>query len=108
MPGFDLKTTEFYILTRSFQHDFRHEAREFESIVVRVKVASLNRKFVTLAHELFTENHGILGSGEQSLMFADAKDFHLLDIPRSVIAAFSPYLPKSSPYAVTGDKVGRT
>ena len=106
MPDFDLKTTNFYVLTRSFNHEFRHEAREFEQIVVRVKIASHNRKFVTLAHELFAEEYGILGSGEQSLMFADAKDFHLLDIPRAIVQGFAPYWPKSSPHAMTDDAAG--
>ncbi|WP_204324907.1 hypothetical protein, partial [Morganella morganii] len=47
MPKFDLKTTDFYVLTKSFTHDFRREAVEFEPITVKIKIANHNRKFVT-------------------------------------------------------------
>ncbi|MBX9934467.1 MAG: acyl-CoA thioesterase, partial [Methylobacterium sp.] len=73
MPQFDLKTTSFYVLTKSFTHDFRREAGEFEPITVRLKIASHNRKFVVLAHEIYSRNHGLLGRGEQSLMFVDMR-----------------------------------
>ena len=47
MPDFDLKTTKFYILTRSFEHKFVRESREFDTITVKIKVADFNRKFCT-------------------------------------------------------------
>lgn len=101
MPNFDLKSTEFYVLTKSFQHDFRREAAEFEPITVRVRIASHNRKFVTLAHEIHSEINGLLGRGEQSLMFVDTVQYRPLDIPRTIIEGFLPYWPKTSPHATS-------
>lgn len=103
MPDFDLADTSFYVLTRSFQHDFRREAQEFEPILVRIRIASHNRKFVTLEHEIHSENHGLLGRGTQSLMFVDTKDYRPLDIPGSIIRGFLPYWPKGS--SIT-DRIG--
>jgi YbgC/YbaW family acyl-CoA thioester hydrolase len=100
MPNFDLKNTDFYVLTRSISHDFRRETREFDAVTIRVKIAGHNRKFVTLAHEIHSETHGLLGRGEQSLMFVDTANFHPLDIPRSIVEGFLPYWPKGSPLAV--------
>ncbi|MGU3546172.1 thioesterase family protein [Methylobacterium sp. A52T] len=100
MPDFDLKSTDFYILTKSFQHDFRREAMEFEPVTVRISIASHNRKFVTLAHEIHSEVNGLLGRGEQSLMFVDTVHYRPLDIPRAIIEGFLPYWPKTSPHAV--------
>lgn len=102
MPDFDLKSTDFYILTKSFQHDFRREAMEFEPVTVRISIASHNRKFVTLAHEIHSEVNGLLGRGEQSLMFVDTVHYRPLDIPRAIIEGFLPYWPKTSPHAVAG------
>ena len=104
MPGFDLDRTEFYVLTRSIHHDFRREAREFDPVTVRIRIASHNRKFVTLAHEIQSESHGLLGRGEQSLMFVDTENFHPLDIPRSIVEGFLPYWPKGSPLAIEGER----
>ncbi|UGB27552.1 thioesterase family protein [Methylorubrum sp. B1-46] len=101
MPDFDLKSTDFYVLTKSFQHDFRREAAEFEPITVRVRIASHNRKFVTLAHEIHSGINGLLGRGEQSLMFVDTVQYRPLDIPRTIIEGFLPYWPKSSPHAAS-------
>lgn len=98
MPRFDLKTTNYFVLTRSFQHDFRREAREFERISVRIRIARNNRKFVTLAHEIYSEVNGLLGRGEQSLMFVDSVTFRPLDVPRAIIEGFLPYFPKSSSF----------
>ncbi|GBU20005.1 hypothetical protein AwMethylo_42200 [Methylobacterium sp.] len=100
MPKFDLKTTDFYVLTKSFTHDFRREAVEFEPITVKIKIANHNRKFVTLAHEIHSDLHGLLGRGEQSLMFVDTVHYRPLDIPRSIVEGFLPYWPKTSPHAV--------
>lgn len=105
MPRFDLKTTDFYVLTKSFTHDFRREAGEFEPITVRLKIASHNRKFVTLAHEIHSKNYGLLGRGEQSLMFVDTQHNRPLDIPRAIVEGFLPYWPKTSPHAVEGPLV---
>jgi YbgC/YbaW family acyl-CoA thioester hydrolase len=104
MPGFDLDQTDFYVLTRSIHHDFRREAREFDPVTVRIRIASHNRKFVTLVHEIHSEAHGLLGRGDQSLMFVDTENFHPLDIPRSIVEGFLPYWPKGSPLALEGDR----
>lgn len=92
MPDFDLKTTKFFILTRSFEHKFVREAREFDVITVKIRVADFNRKFCTLEHQIFGSDNELLGKGKQSLLFVNAKDYSLLDIPGEVHRAFMPYL----------------
>ncbi|MBY0258350.1 MAG: acyl-CoA thioesterase [Methylobacterium sp.] len=113
VPHFDLAKTDYYILTRSFTHDFRREAREFDPVTVRIRVAAHNRKFVTLEHEIHSDTHGLLGRGEQSLMFVDPQTYRPLDIPRVVLEGFFPYLPETSAYvarrraaATTGPALG--
>jgi acyl-CoA thioesterase FadM len=91
MPDFDLKTTSFYILTRSFEHKFVREAREFDVITVKIRVADFNRKFCTLEHQVFGTENELLGKGRQSLLFVSSKDYSLLDIPSEVYTAFIPY-----------------
>ena len=92
MPDFDLKTTKFYILTRSFEHKFVRETREFDTITVKIKVAEANRKFCTLEHQIFGSEGQLLGKGKQSLLFVSSKDYGLLDIPPEVYSAFMKYL----------------
>ncbi len=92
MPDFDLKTTRFFILTRSFEHKFVREAREFDTITVKIRVADFNRKFCTLEHQIFGSEGQLLGKGQQSLLFVSSKDYSLLDIPPEVHKAFLPYL----------------
>lgn len=92
MPDFDLKTTKFYILTRSFEHKFVREAREFDTITVKIRVADFNRKFCTLEHQIFGSENELLGKGKQSLLFVASKDYSLVDIPSEVYTAFMKYL----------------
>lgn len=92
MPGFDLKTTKFFILTRSFEHKFVRETREFDTITVKIKVADANRKFCTLEHQIFGAEGQLLGKGKQSLLFVSSKDYGLLDIPPEVYTSFIKYL----------------
>ena len=92
MPDFDLKTTKFYILTRSFEHKFVREARAFDVITVKIRVADFNRKFCTLEHQVFGSENELLGKGKQSLLFVSSKDYSLLDIPGEVYTAFMPHL----------------
>ena len=92
MPDFDLKTTKFFILTRSFEHKFVREAREFDTITVKIRVADFNRKFCTLEHQIFGADNQLLGKGQQSLLFVSSKDYSLLDIPPEMHKAFMPYL----------------
>jgi acyl-CoA thioesterase FadM len=92
MPDFDLKTTKFYILTRSFEHKFVREAREFDTITVKIKVADFNRKFCTLEHQIFGSGNELLGKGKQSLLFVSSRDYSLLDIPPEVYTAFMKYI----------------
>jgi acyl-CoA thioesterase FadM len=92
MPDFDLKTTRFFILTRSYEHKFVREAREFDVITVKIRVADFNRKFCTLEHQIFGSDNELLGKGKQSLLFVSSKDYSLLDIPGEVYSAFMPYV----------------
>ncbi|MBK1881299.1 acyl-CoA thioesterase [Luteolibacter pohnpeiensis] len=92
MPDFDLKTTKFYILTRSFEHKFVRESREFDTITVKIRVAETNRKFCTLEHQIFGSENQLLGKGKQSLLFVSSKDYSLLDIPSEVYTSFMPYI----------------
>lgn len=88
MPKFNLKNTPYYILTRSFEHKFVRETREFETVTVRIRVASYNRKFVTLEHEIHDSESNLLGKGTQSLLFVSSSDYKMLDIPQDIVTAF--------------------
>lgn len=92
MPDFDLKNTRFFILTRSFEHKFVREAREFDTITVKIRVSDFNRKFSWLEHQIFGSNNELLGKGKQSLLFVSSKDYSLMDIPPEVHAAFMPHI----------------
>lgn len=91
MPKFNLKNTPFYILTRSFEHKFVRETREFETVSVRIRIASYNRKFVTLEHEVYDSAQQLLGHGKQSLLFVSSVDYKLIDMPGEITAAFMAY-----------------
>ncbi len=91
MPKFNLKNTTFYILTRSFEHKFVRETREFETVSVRIRIASYNRKFVHLEHEIYDASNQLLGKGQQSLLFVSSSDYKMIDVPDEVLAAFLPY-----------------
>ncbi|OHE75034.1 MAG: hypothetical protein A3F67_01515 [Verrucomicrobia bacterium RIFCSPHIGHO2_12_FULL_41_10] len=88
MPKFNLRETPYYILTRSFEHKFVRETREFETVSVRIRVAGYNRKFVTLEHEIIDSNGNLLGKGSQGLLFVSSSDYKMLDIPQDVVTAF--------------------
>jgi acyl-CoA thioesterase FadM len=103
MPGFEVKVSPWLILTRSINHKFIREAREFDAIRVRLRFAKYNRKFVDIEHEIWGSGDVMLGRGEQTLMFVDAQTYALLDIPPEVYAAFIGYaqhLPGGSPAPV--------
>jgi acyl-CoA thioesterase FadM len=91
MPKFDLKNTPFFILTRSFEHKFVRETREFETVSVRIRIANYNRKFVTLEHEVYDTAQKLLGHGKQSLLFVSSADYKLIDLPAEVATAFMTY-----------------
>ena len=91
LPKFNLKTTPYYILTRSFEHKFMRETREFERVSVKIKVGEYNRKFVTLEHQIFDSAGNQLGKGKQQLIFVSSGDYKLLDIPDEVYEAFVAY-----------------
>ncbi|CAN5254925.1 hypothetical protein BH09SUM1_BH09SUM1_18560 [soil metagenome] len=97
MPGFDLKKTSFFILTRSFEHKFNQESREFDFVTIKVRIESFNRKFSTLEHEIFNQNKQLLGKGKQVLMFVDAKSYQLIDLPTEMKTAFLPHVWGDSP-----------
>ena len=91
MPKFNLKDTPFYILTRSFEHKFVRETREFETVSVRIRIGGYNRKFVTLEHEIYDSQNQLLGKGQQSLLFVSSADYKMIDVPPEVHSAFLPY-----------------
>ncbi len=91
MPKFNLKNTPFYILTRSFEHKFVRETREFETVSVRIRIAGYNRKFVTLEHEIYDSTNQLLGKGQQSLLFVSSTDYKMIDVPPEVHTAFLPF-----------------
>jgi acyl-CoA thioesterase FadM len=88
MPKFNLKSTPFFILTRSFEHKFVRETREFETVSVKIRVASYNRKFATLEHEIFDSAGHMLGRGKQTLLFVSSSDYKMIDIPPDIHTAF--------------------
>lgn len=92
MPDFDLRDTKFYILTRQFEHKFNVEAREFDLITVKIRVASFNRKFATLEHQIFNQAKTLLGKGKQVLLFVNSKDYGIIDLPAEVQRAFLPHI----------------
>ena len=92
MPKFNLKNTPFYILTRSFEHKFIRETKEFETVVVRIRISGYNRKFVTLEHEISDSQNHLLGKGQQSLLFVSSSDYKMIDVPPEVHTAFLPYV----------------
>ena len=91
LPHFNLKTTPYYILTRSFEHKFMRETREFEEVEIRIRVSEFNRKFATLEHEIYDSQQHLLGKGEQTLMFVSSSDYKLIDIPPQVLEGFLPH-----------------
>jgi acyl-CoA thioesterase FadM len=91
MPRFNLKDTPFYILTRSFDHKFVRETKEFETVSVKIRIAGHNRKFVTLEHEIYDSTGSLLGKGSQSLLFVSSSDYKMLDIPSDVMTSFLAY-----------------
>jgi acyl-CoA thioesterase FadM len=92
VPNFDLKTTGFFILTRDFYHKFMRETREFEAVLVRIRVGKYNRKFVTLEHEVRGADGNLLGKGTQQLMFVDVASYGLIDVPVEMLQGFVPYV----------------
>jgi YbgC/YbaW family acyl-CoA thioester hydrolase len=91
MPDFDLETTDFLILTRSFNHKYLREIKEFESVSIHLRIKDYNRKFVTIEHKILNKDKQLIGKGDQSLMFVDAKTYALIDIPNQVMEAHLPF-----------------
>jgi acyl-CoA thioesterase FadM len=91
LPKFNLKTSAYYILTRSFEHKFVRETREFEQVSVKIRIAKYNRKFATLEHQIFDSSNNLLGKGEQSLMFVSSSDYNLIDMPQEISSTFFTY-----------------
>jgi acyl-CoA thioesterase FadM len=91
LPRFNVKETPFYILTRSFEHKFVRETREFEKVTVRLRISDWNRKFVTLEHEVKDSAEQLLGRGKQTLLFVSSSDYSMIDLPADIAAAFVNY-----------------
>lgn len=84
MPNFSLNSTKYYILTKSYQHNFRKEAKEFEKVLIKIRLSDFNRKFATLEHKIFDLEGGVIGFGSQSLLFVDSKTYRQIDIPQEI------------------------
>ena len=91
MPDFDVNTSDFLILTKAYRHKYLREIREFDKVTIHLKIQSYNRKFVTIAHRILNTDQKVVGKGEQELMFVDAKNYSLIDIPQKVLDAHLPY-----------------
>lgn len=91
MPKFNIKNTPFFILTRSFEHKFTRETREFETVSVRIRIANYNRKFVTLEHKIYDSSDNLLGHGKQTLLFVSSSDYKMIDAPSEVLSSFIAY-----------------
>ncbi|TWP24375.1 hypothetical protein ETU10_03795 [Apibacter muscae] len=92
LPDFDLKDTKYLILTRSFEHKYINETREFEKISVKIRVSEYNRKFATLSHQVYDSAGNLLGKGKQQLIFVSPENYKILDIPAEVLKAFMPFM----------------
>lgn len=92
LPDFDLKTTRWYVLTRSYEHKFVNETHEFEPITVRLRISEVSRKFCTIEHQIHDSSKKLLGKGKQMLLFVSSEDYRLIDIPPDVLRAFMPYV----------------
>lgn len=92
LPNFDIETTDWYVLTRSYEHKFIHETKEFDKTTVKIRISNVNRKFVTMEHEIFDSKGKQLGKGKQVLLFVKSSDYSITDIPKDCYKAFLPYL----------------
>lgn len=92
MPDFDPKNTDFFILTRSIEHKFVKEIREFDEVYIQIKIADYNRKFVTLEHQILDTKGELVGKGKQVLMFVSSKDYSLIDLPEKIQKVYINYV----------------
>lgn len=92
MPDFSLNKTPFLILTRSFDHKFILEAKEFDFIKVKIRIKDFNRKFATLEHQILNQKNQLMGKGKQTLLFVSTKDYKPLDIPAEVVSSFTRFI----------------
>jgi len=92
IPGFDPKTSSYLILTRGIEHKFQKEIKEFDEVVIQIRIADYNRKFVTLEHRILTTDGELVGKGKQGLMFVDSKNYSLIDLPAEIQAGFLPFV----------------
>lgn len=93
MPEFDLNNTDFYILTRSYEHKFLRETTEFNPVSIHLRIKDYNRKFVTLEHKIFNSDNELLGKGNQTLMFVKSSDYSLVDVPPELFTANAEFIP---------------
>lgn len=92
IPGFDPKNSSYLILTRGIEHKFQKEIKEFDEVVIQIRIADYNRKFVTLEHRILTTDGELVGKGKQGLMFVDSKNYSLIDLPAEIQAGFLPFV----------------
>ncbi|MCE2928644.1 MAG: acyl-CoA thioesterase, partial [Candidatus Caenarcaniphilales bacterium] len=92
IPGFDPKTSDYLILTRSIDHKFQKEIKEFDEVTIELKIIDYNRKFATLEHRILTASGELVGKGKQVLMFVDSKSYGLIDLPQDLQMGFLPFV----------------
>ncbi len=92
LPNFDPKTSPYLILTRSIDHKFQKEIKEFDEVTIQIRIGDYNRKFVTLEHQILDTKGDLVGKGKQVLMFVDSRNYGLVDLPQEVQTSFMPYV----------------
>jgi len=92
LPDWDIETTTWYVLTRSYEHKFIKETTEFNKVTIKLRISGVNRKFVTMEHQIFDSEKSLLGKGKQVLLFVNSSDYRIVDIPKDCYKAFLPYL----------------
>jgi acyl-CoA thioesterase FadM len=92
MPKFNLKNTPFYILTRSFEHKFVRETKEFETVIVRIRIARYIRQLHNVENEHTRSANHVHGKGKKRLKDVSSSDYKMIDVPPEVHTAFLPYV----------------
>jgi acyl-CoA thioesterase FadM len=92
VPEFNPKTSSYLILTRGIEHKFVKEIKEFDEVVIQIRIADYNRKFVTLEHRILDAHGDLVGKGKQNLMFVDSESYALIDLPQQIQQGFIPYV----------------
>ena len=58
---------------------------------MKLRISDVNRKFVTLEHQVYDSAMKLLGKGKQVLLFVSSSDYRIIDIPGECLKAFLPF-----------------